>query len=342
MDNDKAPPHGSSDVPPGISDDLLDRHLAGESNQSESALVTGSFHGADPKQALRDALHAADQPERWDSARAWQSLHRSMHAPAPLHHRSRWQTTTVRIAATILLLVGGATIVRRTVGRNVVDAPSVATLQATTGLGERRDVTLSDGTRVTLAPRSSITYPARFAGSSRDVTLNGHAFFAVAQDSARPFSVKVRGATVRVLGTEFDVREDSAAGEVRVVVQSGRVQLQASPRSAGRVLTARQVGRLVAGTGAVQVDSNAALDVLLGWREGRLAFERRALRDVVRELTLWYDVEFQVDPALARRTVSADLRVGEGSSLDRVLEALTLPLDARFTRTGRIVSVVPR
>jgi ferric-dicitrate binding protein FerR (iron transport regulator) len=219
----------------------------------------------------------------------------------------------------------------------------VASLVESTGIGERRDVRLSDGTNVTLAPSSVLHFPAQFGADARAVSLAGHASFSVAHDAARPFSVHASELTARVLGTEFDVREDTVSHTIDVVVASGRVWLQTPSDSAGSILTARQLGHVETGSGRITVRRNVSIDAFMLWRIGHVRFDRTPLREVIPELERWFDIDVVVpDSALASRTVSADLRVGKGASLDVVLRALTLAVNARYVREGRTVTVTRR
>lgn len=66
-------------------------------------------------------------------------------------------------------------------------------------------MTLPDGTRVHLNYNSSLTYPLAFTGASREVELEGEAYFFVAKDNRRPFIVHTRYGDIKEYGTEFDV-----------------------------------------------------------------------------------------------------------------------------------------
>jgi ferric-dicitrate binding protein FerR (iron transport regulator) len=212
-----------------------------------------------------------------------------------------------------------------------------------TGIGERRTIRLSDGTSVTLAPLSVLHFPARFSSDARTVTLAGQASFSVAHDAARPFSVRTTGLTARVLGTEFDVREDTVAHTVDVVVTSGRVRLMTPTDSAGPVLTARELGHADMVNGKITVSKDVQLEDFMGWHTGHLRFEKRPLRDVIPEVERWFDVDIIVtDSRLASRTLSADLRVGKNATLEALLGAITLPIDARYQRQGRTITIVRR
>lgn len=342
MTTDEIPlPGDPPDEPANPAEQQLDHYLAGESLEGGSSATRDNLPSNGHKAALLEALREMEGASRWNSAQAWRSVSAAMHAPTVSSRTwTRPRVVAMRLAASVALIVGAATIARTVMQRPEPATSPVAMMELTTGPGEKREVMLPDGSRVVLAPRSVLRYPAQFAGSKRDVSLTGHAFFTVAKASTRPFEVHTPGALVSVLGTEFDVFDDAVQNVVRVVVESGRVRLRAAQSdSSAPVLTARQVGYLQRASGALQVDTGAVLDNFLRWREGRLHFDRRALKDVVTELSAWYDVDFTLDSALARRTISAELRVGQGVALSHVLQALTLPLNARFTINGRVVSV---
>jgi transmembrane sensor len=330
-----------SDDRHAIDPSLLDRYFAGECTPEEEATIRAHFGGADPRAALRDALQSADVISRFDSTRAWNDVRTQIRPPRRRSTPWMGRFDLVRIAAAIAFIVGGSLAVPRIIARSRIHVPP--TLVESTGIGERRDVRLSDGTNVTLAPRSVLTFPAQFGNGPRTVSLIGEASFSVVHDSTRPFSVRVSGVTARDLGTEFNIREDTAAHIVDVVVASGRVRLETPSDSAGPVLTARQLGHVDVNSGRITVRKDVALDAYMSWRSGHVRFDRAPLREVISELQRWFDVDVLVpDSALASRTVSADLRVGNGASLDVVLSALTLAIDARYVREGRTVTVSPR
>ncbi len=88
-----------------------------------------------------------------------------------------------------------------------------AAVKYVTGAGQKSTVTLADGSRVILDANS--TLDVAFAERQRAVRLlNGHAFFDVAHDPGRPFTVQAAGRVVTALGTQFDVK--LAPGSLRV------------------------------------------------------------------------------------------------------------------------------
>jgi transmembrane sensor len=147
-----------------------------------------------------------------------------------------------------------------------------------TPAGERRTLTLADGSVVELAGGSALS--ASFSKEARRLTLAaGEAFFTVAPDAARPFIVKAGQGRIRALGTAFDVK---LSGEtVTVTVMEHRVEVSTGPDSRVELEQGQQV-RYVARE--LQVPHAADLRVADAWRRGRLVFQDAPLGEVIADL----------------------------------------------------------
>jgi ferric-dicitrate binding protein FerR (iron transport regulator) len=100
-----------------------------------------------------------------------------------------------------------------------------------TGIGERRSITLADGSTIDLNARSKIRI--RFSKDERDVELlEGQALFGVAHDVSRPFIVSAGNTAVRAVGTQFDVYRKRSGTTVTVVEGRVAVYPSSSPRPA--------------------------------------------------------------------------------------------------------------
>lgn len=324
---------------------LLGRYLAAESSPEEDEVVRRRF-GDDLRPRILAAFAATEDSTPVDTVAAWRALRartsrESVHLASAGRKQRVWRSTGFRIAASLVLVAGVGTAVRQLSSYRQQQLNERVVQTAT---GERRDVLLPDRTLVTLAPKSRLTYPATFAAGQRDVQLTGEAFFSVAHDSTRPFTVRTAGATARVIGTEFGVRARTGQ-PVDVYVASGRVRVAPPNDSAGPVLSAGDLGRVGVGVGRgqVAVTHSASIGDFLAWREGRIVATARPAAEVFDELGRWFDATFTIaDPALAARSVSVDLRVGNGVSLESVLDALMLTLDARYMRAGKGITVSAR
>ncbi len=86
-------------------------------------------------------------------------------------------------------------------------------------------IILSDGSTVTLDPKSMIHFPVHFNSSQREVYLEGAAFFQVTKDPGKPFLVYYNNIVTKVLGTSFMINTNQKTGNVEVSVKTGRVQV---------------------------------------------------------------------------------------------------------------------
>ncbi|MFD1772268.1 FecR family protein [Sphingobacterium suaedae] len=193
--------------------------------------------------------------------------------------------------------------------------------QRNTGGGPIKYV-LPDSTSVYLAAGSELRYPAQFSGGTREIHLNGEAFFDVTPDATKPFVIHTGNVRTRVLGTSFRVTAfDSTA--VEVAVASGRVQVtdhQSEEPRALALLTKGQKVHYDAVRGSVRkglVDA-ASLE---NWASGEVYFDGQELDKILASLQRIYGVAFRLeDPRLAAVRLNATFSATE--PLDDVMEML--------------------
>lgn len=162
-------------------------------------------------------------------------------------------------------------------------------------------VALPDGSDVTLSPGSEVRY--RRAFGARDVVLSGEAFFSVAHDPARPFSVETPEARVVVLGTRFAVRawgaepEGAARGETAVVVEQGRVRV-AARGAAGRTVVLTAGRRAVVAAGGTLRDDAADVSAATAWRDAAFAVYDAPLGAVAVQVERAYRTPVRLAPGV--------------------------------------------
>lgn len=197
-----------------------------------------------------------------------------------------------------------------------------------------KDITLPDGSQITLNQNSSLSYQKSFNKTDRKVKLQGEAFFEVAHNPSKPFSISINSATVEVLGTSFNVRSDNSTEIVEVVVASGAVKLS-GPDKAGQVqLRAGDVGVYSRSqnilTNRVNTDEN-----FIAWKTRKLTFKETNLRLVVETLEKAYNVQIVISttvPDTCLVTVSFDQQ-----DLNAVLNVLKTTLNLEYkTQNGKI------
>jgi transmembrane sensor len=200
-----------------------------------------------------------------------------------------------------------------------------------------RVITLADGSTVQLAAGSTLSMPRRFGGwfgqaqQERAVTLDGQAFFTVARDG-RPFIVRAPHASVRVLGTRFDVRDFRGDGSASVVVEEGRVRVSSTARGDSTELTAGERAR-IARDQALTVDTVITAR-LTAWRSGGLVLVDQSIDEVLHELERRYDLAFVVDSAV-RRTERLTVYYPALPPIESVLGDVSTSRGLTYQRTSR-------
>ena len=217
------------------------------------------------------------------------------------------------------------------------------TQEIVTQTAELRDVTLDDGSVVTLGPESAIT--VGFTDAERRVALTaGEAFFAVAENPDRPFIVTTADMQVRVVGTQFDVH--NGPDNVRVSVLQGTVEVTLPPepgpaRAAGppperTVLTAGQQ-MVAARTGREVAVRQVAAEASGAWRLGRLSYQGASLREVIADANRYYDGQIILaSDEIGALKVTASFRTDRIDQMINVL-VLALPIEAERQARNRIL-----
>ncbi|PST83926.1 hypothetical protein C7T94_04060 [Pedobacter yulinensis] len=164
------------------------------------------------------------------------------------------------------------------------------------GAAQRSAVTLSDGTRVWLNSGSKLIYPVRFSAGSREVYLEGDAYFDVAHNPARPFRVHAKNMNIQVLGTEFYVSANSSARPNYAVLVRGSIAF-----SAGSWLN-RIEQRLTSGQ---QIDYNPETSKFSvtevgtaefeSWKNGFVNLKSESLADIIRRIEKYYNLSISTN-----------------------------------------------
>jgi len=220
----------------------------------------------------------------------------------------------------------------------VVIAPEISGPQThtyATAKGERRTVELADGSVVDLngGARMSVS----LGRDGRRVTLaEGQAVFDVAHDARRPFTVAAGDRTIRVVGTQFDVRR--LGGKVSVTVARGAVEVRPADGAIGKAYRLHPGQRLdhVEGAATTRVAAAEPAEVL-GWRSGRLVYRQQPLSDVIADLNQQFATPIRLDDAeLAATPISGVLVLDDQDAVIRRL-ALLVPISAVRSDAGVVL-----
>lgn len=191
---------------------------------------------------------------------------------------------------------------------------------------------LSDGSKVWLNARSRLTYPVVF-GDIREVELEGEAYFEVTHDEKKPFVVRTNKASVKVLGTEFNVNT-SKAQKMQTVLVKGKVELEIP----GEQKVVLHPGELAETEGSQIQVSSVNVRRYTAWKEGEFYFEEATLEEIMQELSDWYCVQ----TVFLNQNVRAYKFSGvleRNASIQEVLKKIERTTSVSFVVSGEIVKV---
>jgi len=222
-----------------------------------------------------------------------------------------------------------------TVGGKVTDAP-LAYNTATTPRGGQYKVVLSDGTLVWLNAASSLKYPVVFTGKQRHVELTGEAYFEVAKNKEMPFSVSVKGTSIEVLGTHFNVSAYDDDNNLVTTLLEGSVKL----KKAGTEAMLKPGQQAVIGnTSSSYQIAEVNTDAAVAWKNGYFVFDDENIENIMKRVSRWYDVD------VAYKDVTKDQNFGgtvsKFSDVTDLLKVLQMTGTIHFKIEGRKITAMP-
>ncbi len=195
---------------------------------------------------------------------------------------------------------------------------AVQTLVLQTPIGGNYQVVLPDGSEVWLNANTKLTYPSHFAAAERVVQLEGEAYFEIKKQNAGgksiPFSVKSKGQTVHVLGTEFNVSAYNEEQHMTTTLINGAVNVtNLAANSVNTIAPGQQAILQGAQTNISKVDVSKSI----AWKNGRFSFDGKSFEQIMREMARWYNLTIQYEGS-----VPTDKFIGDAFKTDKLSTVL--------------------
>ncbi len=160
--------------------------------------------------------------------------------------------------------------------------------------GGKYQVRLPDGSKVWLNSASTLSYPTAFAGNERKVQLKGEAYFEISPNKNIPFRVQSGNQIVEVLGTHFNINSYDDEDYVKTTLLEGSVKviLNSKPNvvSNTRLLKPGEQSLTKSSRSDIRIE-NADTEKAVAWKNGYFKFRNTPIREIMREIERWYDVE---------------------------------------------------
>lgn len=223
------------------------------------------------------------------------------------------------------------------------------------GKGIRKEIKLPDGTLVRLNSDSKISYEIDMQNmDQRDVSLTGEAFFKVAHDKERPFVVKTSKIAIKVLGTEFNVKEYPGDQESETTLLKGSIELTVNGRSDQKFVLKPSEKFALVEKKEKQADKNSNSVLMIenispvklgdqeyieetSWIENKLVFQNESLEDLIPKLERWYNVRIILNDPTIKSYRFTGIFINE--NINQALEAMQLIKSFNYKLTENEVKI---
>jgi len=202
----------------------------------------------------------------------------------------RWSIMKVAAVALIILSIGTAVI--------YINSSGILSKKITVVTGNDQknlQITLPDGSNISLNRNTILSYRGNFGKTGRDVKLDGEAFFEISSDASKPFIIDAGAAKVKVIGTSFNVITKNSESAVEVYVKTGNVILSDNSGSKSLNLDPGFIGKMDSKFSGKSVNKDPNY---MSWNTGLLEYNGQKLDIVFNDLKRVYNMDIVADDSV--------------------------------------------
>lgn len=200
-------------------------------------------------------------------------------------------------------------------------------------VGQTRTLVLSDGTKIIANSRSRILYPKTFKGSTREVYVDGEAYFDVAHNASKPFIVHGDGFALKVLGTRFNVNNYHGK-QARIVLLSGSVEVTTGKNNK---VNMRPDEQLLLSDGDIDALTSVDTSDCTSWTDGIIVLDGETISQTASRIENFYGVSIVCSPSLSDIRLYGKLELKK--DVTDVLKVITQLSGTKYSKTGNTVSI---
>ncbi len=311
-----------------VSDEILALYLAGEANEEQKKQVETWLAENPTHQKELESLKKIwqepilyPQKKQFDSQTAFQRLDARIEKeglkPKKILFKPQSWRFALPIAASIALIFSVWAIFF-----NIQD--NIRYEQEITQQAQKSLITLEDGTKVWLNEQARLRYPEKFTLNTREVYLEGEAFFEVAHNPQKPFIIHTPKADVQVLGTSFLVKAEN--DQTETLVATGKVAVKSENQQEAIILTPKQ--KAVVNVEKVQKQENVKVEESIAWKKEVLLMKNEAMEPIIEKLEKYYRVKIEVlEPSIFNCKLTGDFN---NLDLEESLQIIRLALGIEY------------
>jgi len=203
-------------------------------------------------------------------------------------------------------------------------------------IAELKSFNLPDGSVVALNAGSKITYNKEFGKTNRNLTLKGEAYFEVTKNVGLPFTIAANEASIRVVGTKFNVKAYKDKPEIKVLVTEGTVKLFETKQPAKEVtLNAGESGSFSKTEKIIKKLSVPDLNDI-AWKTQIIKFNNTPLSDVAEVLINTYHTNISISPEIKNCIITVEFN---NQDLQSVLKILKSTLKLKISVEGNRIKI---
>lgn len=193
-----------------------------------------------------------------------------------------------------------------------------------------KTIVLADGSTITLNGEAKLVYPRKFNADTRNVSLEGEAFFDIAKNPNKAFIITAKGAEIKVLGTSFNViaKDD----KVEVLVESGKVKFSEINNKESVIL---EKGDFAILKESLLSKSLMNDDNYLSWKTQKMVFRSMELKEVAKVIERTYHVQIQFESnEIEKEQISTTF---DQESLNHVLSTICMSFNLTYEKKGQTI-----
>lgn len=202
-----------------------------------------------------------------------------------------------------------------------------------TPFGGKYQINLPDGSKVWLNSASTLRFPALFSGNTREVELNGEAYFDVAKNPNKPFKVITKDQIVEVLGTQFNINSYSDEETFKTTLIEGSVKIIYKDKVV-LLSPGQQFQPSMKSSKVIEADT----EEVTAWKNGYFLFKDEDIQSIMRKVSRWYNVEVNYSGNIP--DVGFGGNISRSKDINEVLNVLQLTNAVHFKVEGRRITVM--
>lgn len=270
-----------------------------------------------------------------------------------------------KVAAIILFCVAGAYFIFKknkpdSIAK-VIPKQTIQTLQTQqTSKGKKLTITLSDGTKVIMNADTRLKFPKEFSGATREVYLTGEAFFDVAHNAKIPFIIHTDKISIKVLGTEFNVKSYPGDVTTETTLIHGLIEVTLNNRPDDRIILKPKEKLIVSNSTAEKTSSETKIipsahsaELLISslhyisksdsavvetsWMDNKLVFQDESFDKLAEDMERKYDVAIQFKNDIVKNYRFTG--IFDNETITEVLDALQLTEKFNYKMDGTTITI---